>query len=524
MAQDQTAHMMGTLPEQRQPEFFAYHIDLERRVRPEHPLRQIKTILDLSFVLPLVKDSYGRCGHTSVDPRVIIKLMILLFYYDVASERELLEQLPERLDWLWFLGLDLESEIPHHSVLSKARARWGTELFEALFIRSVEQCVKAGLVNGRLLHADSTTITANASKDSVVKSSPELVRALRQAYQKEEQKLTVLPQQNGGSSDSPETVAPQSHQKTAPKEVRINQTHVSRTDPQAELARTKTGRTELSYKEHRLVDDAHGVITGIITTPGSVGDAGQLAGLIQQHQSTTGLKVDSLTVAADHHYGSANNYLYCAEQGLRAHLAPSSAQLKARGKLPLEDFTYEAQADRLRCPAGHYLVLHQHRPQEQAKVYRIEKAQLCANCPLRAGCTDSPRGRTLQRHLQSQLLEELRAEAQSAAARYSRKRRKHVMEGSFADGANNHGLKRSRWRGLWRQRIQGWIIAAVQNLRLLLRKLAKPTGQAAVNVQVEVSSVGQLNGKSFARKCAWAQARWGLWIAIHSGPSCQLQN
>ena len=158
--------MMGSLPEQRQPEFFSYHIDLERRIRAEHPLRQVKAALDLSFVIPLVKDSYGRCGHTSLDPRVILKLMFLLFYYDIPSERELMAQLPERLDWLWFLDLGLDTQTPHHSVLSKARARWGTKVFETLFVRSVEQCVKAGLVDGRLLHVDSTTIKANASKDS----------------------------------------------------------------------------------------------------------------------------------------------------------------------------------------------------------------------------------------------------------------------------------------------------------------------------------------------------------------------
>jgi len=504
--------MMGSLPEQRQPEFFSYHIDLERRLRPEHPLRQIKAALDLSFVIPLVKDSYGRCGHTSLDPRVILKLMFLLFYYDIPSERELLAQLPERLDWLWFLDFGLDTQTPHHSVLSKARARWGTEVFETLFVRSVEQCVKAGLVDGRLLHVDSTTIKANASKDSVVKTSPELVQALRQAYQKEEQKLEVLPPPPTASTDTQEPPRAPGSAESGQKEATVNQTHVSRTDPQAQLARTKTGNIELSYKEHRVVDDTHGVITAVLATPASVGDASQMPGLMEQHQATTALKRGSVTVAGDHHYGSANNYLYCAQQGIRAHLAPSSAQLKARGKLPLEDFVYEADADRLRCPGGHYLVRHQHRPREQAKVYRIQDPQHCAHCVWRKRCTNSARGRSVQRHVQSPLLEELRAEAQSPAARYSRQRRKHVMEGSFADGTNNHGLKRSRWRGLWRQRIQGWMIAAVQNLRLLLRKATQRPSQAVINEQVEVSFVSTIGRKPF--KIEFKRVRWlpeGLW-------------
>jgi len=485
---------MGTLPTDRQPEFFSYHINLERRIRAEHPLRQIKSILDLSFVIPMVQDSYGRCGHVSLDPRVIVKLMFLLFYYDVPSERELMAQLPERLDWLWFLDYDLDSATPQHSVLSKARRRWGPEVFERLFVRSVEQCVQAGLVEGRLLHADSSTLKANASKDSVVKTSPELVQALRQAYQKEEQKLVVLPEEAPATGEPPEAPG---NSESGPKQGLVNQTHVSRTDPEAELARSKTRLTELSYKDHRLVDDAHGVVTAVIATTGSVGDASQLPELLQQHQSTTALKAASMTVAGDHHYGSVSNYLYCAQQGIRAHLASSSAQLEARNKIPVEQFIYEAQADRLRCPAGHYLVLHQKRPEEQLKVYLIEQAQLCAQCSLRSRCTTAPRGRSVRRHLQSPLIEQLRAQAKSTAAFYSRKRRKHVIEGSFADAANNHGLKRVRWRGLRRQRIQSWMIAAVQNLRLLLRKAAKGPKPVALNVESPIGLVSQLWEKAF---------------------------
>src|SRR5205823_6116271 len=110
---------------------FSYRINLEQRVGGQHPLRQINKLLDLSFVVPAVGDCYGRSGNVSVDPVVIIKLMFLLFYYNLPSERELMEQLSYRMDFLWFLGYDLETPIPNHSVLSKARARWGNEVFKA---------------------------------------------------------------------------------------------------------------------------------------------------------------------------------------------------------------------------------------------------------------------------------------------------------------------------------------------------------------------------------------------------------
>jgi hypothetical protein len=135
-------------------------------------------------------------------------MMLLLFLYNVPSERELMEQIEVRLDFLWFLDFDLDTNIPDHSVLSKARARWGEEIFEQLFLRMLQQCVDAGLVGGSLLHIDSTIVKASASKDSVVSSSPELVSALRQAYQKERSKLEVLPAQTQADPPATQPAAP----------------------------------------------------------------------------------------------------------------------------------------------------------------------------------------------------------------------------------------------------------------------------------------------------------------------------
>ena len=194
--------MMGTQPSTRQPALFSYHINLEQRVPSDHLLRRVAAVLDLVFVLPTVRHLYGRSGNVSLAPRVILKMMLLLFLYDVGSERELIEQMGVRLDFLWFLGFDLETEIPDHSVLSKARARWGEEVFQKLFIRMVQQCMEAGLVKGSLLHVDSTIVKASASKDSVVASGPELVSALRQAYQQQQSKLEVLPTAETGTTEA----------------------------------------------------------------------------------------------------------------------------------------------------------------------------------------------------------------------------------------------------------------------------------------------------------------------------------
>ena len=480
--------MMGIQPSGRQPALFSYHVDLEPRIGPGHLLRKVAAVLDLSFVLPTVGHCYGRSGNVSVDPRVIMKMLLLLFLYDVPSERELMEQIRVRLDFLWFLGFELDTEIPDHSVLSKARARWGSAVFEQLFLQTVRQCVAAGLVDGRLLHVDSTMVKAHAHRDSVVAAGPELVAALRAAYQQQAAKLQVLPEP-ATPTDAPAPPSAPAQLPAGPK-LAVNATHISTTDPEAELARSKNGVTELNYKEHRLVDDAQGVITAVVATTANVADGTQLPVLYEQHVGSTGLKRAEVTVAGDHHYGTASNYLFCAQEGIRAHLGPVGANLEERGKLPVSRFVYEPARDRLRCPQGHYLKAHQERPQEQLKVYLIEDPAACARCALRAQCTQSKRGRSIRRHVQAEVVEAARREAGSMAARYSRKRRQHVMEGSFADAVNNHGAKKARWRGLGRQRLQSWLIAAVQNLRILLRRQARrPLWAAAVALASVVPEV-----------------------------------
>jgi transposase len=160
--------MMGRdKPPQRS--LFYTGINLDKRVRGEHVLRKVAGLVDFDFVYGEVKESYGYNGNVSVAPPMIVKLMLLLVLYNVRSERELMATLPERLDWLWFLGLDLDSEIPNHSVLSKARKRWGEELFRKFFERIVWQCVEKGLVEGSKLFCDSSLVQADASCNSIEK-------------------------------------------------------------------------------------------------------------------------------------------------------------------------------------------------------------------------------------------------------------------------------------------------------------------------------------------------------------------
>ena len=115
--------MMGR-QSKNQNKLFYTALNLEKRIRKDHLLRAVDKLVDFDFIYKQVEDRYGVKGNVSVPPPVILKMMLLLILYNVRSERELMDTIPERLDWLWFLGYDLDDDIPNHSVLSKARTRW----------------------------------------------------------------------------------------------------------------------------------------------------------------------------------------------------------------------------------------------------------------------------------------------------------------------------------------------------------------------------------------------------------------
>jgi transposase len=268
--------MMGE--QKSEPQLFNYAVNLEKRVRVNHPLRQVKATIDFGFVREEVAHCYGRNGNESVAPEVILKMMFLLFFDDIKSERELMDIIGERLDYLWFLDYGLEEKVPDHSVLSKARARWGKEVFESLFVRTVAQCVEAGLVEGSKLHVDASLIDANASKESVIKSAPELITALKRAYQAIESKLE-------------DSSTPQSYQA-------VNDRMMSQSDPDAACVRKGGGDSRPRYHHHRVIDDQSGVITAIETTPGSIAENKRLMELVDQHEKNTRFAVQ--TIVADH--------------------------------------------------------------------------------------------------------------------------------------------------------------------------------------------------------------------------------
>jgi len=446
--------MIGPI-QKTEAKLFHYGVSLERRVRASNPLRAIKRAVDFSFVRARVKGFYGSDGHESEDPIVVMKLMLLLFMDDVSSERELMRIVPERLDYLWFLDFDLDDEIPNHSVLSKARKRWGGGVFEELFIQTVRQCVEAGLVEGHKIHMDGSLVDANACKDSVRSGPAPLIEALRQVYRGQSGKLEE--EHDAADDDSG------NRRKASAKAT------VSSTDPDASLARKGGNNAQLRYKNHRAVDDECGVITAVETTPADVNENHKLMALVQQHENNTGERVTA--IVADAQYGTNENFAACQHQKIRSHMKDLRStyynDAPKRGIFQETEFQYDEETQTYICPAGERLK-RSITIDRQFQVFR-SNAKICGPCPLRSKCMKSKhRVRTIKRHLAYHDIERARAESHSGWARRDRRRRKHLMEGSFADAANNHGFKRARWRRLHNQKIQDFLIASCQNIRLFI--------------------------------------------------------
>jgi transposase len=256
--------MMGRQAKGQQLKMCYQGLCLERRVRPNHPLRQVKQLVDFDFIYQKVASTYGVNGNVSVPPPVILKLMLLLVFYNVRSERELMATLPERLDWLWFIDFDLDDAIPDHSVLSKARSRWGTAAFKHFFERIVCQCVEAGLVDGSKIFMDSSLIQADASNHSIIKLNS-LKSQLNRHYQELEARLAEDGKGNG----------------------QLNKTPLSTTDPDASIVSKGKVRSQLSFKAHRAVDEKAEVITATEVTSGAVNEGHLLFDLIDQHTENT---------------------------------------------------------------------------------------------------------------------------------------------------------------------------------------------------------------------------------------------
>ena len=502
--------MMG--PRQKRRPKLLYDFNLEERILQDHLFRKISMMVDFDFIRPLVKCFYGKNGNASIDPVVVLKLIFLLFYEKVPSERALMSRFPMRLDWLWFCGYDVDDEIPDHSVLSKARRRWGKEIFAEFFQRILGQCVEAGLVDGEVVHVDSSMIDGNASKDKL-KVHLRIVGG--QEYERLEQaeestckvaekfeapqapKVQEYPMakeeslSSGGSTTLQEPAVLEESNAPVVSEEKPNLSagevpaelpeppkpgqKITPVDPDARVGK-KYGHTTLGYKDHRVVDDRCGIITATVTTPANVNDDRMIAASIDTHEANTDIKVK--TVVADKIYGTGANYKDLHERGITACIPHKQKNCNCDRNFANDHFVYDEAKDEYICPAGKSLSRRRVASDKNAVIYEASRED-CVGCVNFEKCVS---GKTTGRQVSRNFNQDYIDWAGKCLTRINRKRlmsrRKAKMEGSFADAANNHNFKRARWRGLIKMSIQNLMIAAAQNLRKLLRTLECKRGKS----------------------------------------------
>ena len=438
--------MLGK-PNQLQPKLFYNSFSLEQRVHEDHPMRKIKNLIDFSFIRSEVKAFYGYNGNQSIDPAVILKLMFLLFYENIKSERALADQLPARLDWLWFCDYDIDSTTPNHSVISKARKRWGIDAFTKFFQTILQQCIDAGLVGGEIIHIDSSTIKANASKDKII---PNLKLISEDLYNQ----LDEI-----ADDEKPQKI--------------------SKTDPDAGFGKKKNSPSVLGYKDHRAVDDKHGIVTATVTTAANIRDDKVFEKVLEKNISNTNVKPS--TAVADSGYSYENNFEYLHDNQIQ-----SCISQRGFGNITCQDFSrdhfsYDSENDCFICPAGQKLFRFTLARDNGVVKYRAER-QVCQNCEYLSKCVRSSKnGRVVSRKIGIDYRRWAYHCLRKERRLYLLRRRKYKAEGSFADAVNNHGYKRMRFRGIEKATIQNLMIAAIQNLRKLIKvNTLKPAVPAAV--------------------------------------------
>lgn len=382
---------------------------LESMVPEHHRLRRLNRVLDLSFVHEVVRDRYCQeNGRPSIDPEVIIRLFLLQSILDIPHVRALMDEVQVNLACRWFIGYELSERLPDHSTLSKALERFGDEVFNELFARSIAQCQRSGLIEGKMLHVDATTIRADIDAARVNKP---------------------------GSSD-----------------------------PDARFGRFPDGTKKPGYKQQTVADDRHGVIVGVSVLPANEGESASALSAVDTAIERLGTTPE--VMCADSAYANGENAQGCKDRGIRLVSPPTKPCNQLSGEqFGIEAFAYDERRDLFICPAGEEL----RRAGRQARVGRYKYQclpRICGVCALKSQCTRAAQ-RSLCASIHHAALVQLRADSQTTSFWALYRRRCQVIERVFAESKQWHGLRRAWRRGLRKMLLQSLLVASVFNFKRL---------------------------------------------------------
>ena len=429
-----------------------YYFRLEDQIPENHLLRLIDKPVSFVFVRERLKESYSETGRPSIDPELMLRILLIGYLYGISSERKLVEELRMHLAWRWFTGLGFDQDIPHHSTFSKNRhGRFQeSKLFEQLFERIVRQCVEVGLVEGKHLSVDGSFVEANAAKESRIPRA-EWGEAARVHHTVREY-LVELETQN-------------------PVEEAVHkQDQVSTTDPDSTYA-TKGGTpARLGYYDNYLVDNHSCVIVGVQATAARMSQetvaAQDMLARFAQWQGG-----NPICLAADTTYGNGEFLQWLQERDITPYMRTRDSI--HRKKSPLygpEHFTYLPESNSYRCPAGQQLNYGGRSMRNRTYAY-IGTRKRCGACSQKAQCT-SGAFRYLAIHMDEPARQRARELANTPEFTNAQRQRKKV-EALFAELKHQIGLRRLRLRRLKFVREQFFLAAAAQNLKRLVRFLAR---------------------------------------------------
>ncbi len=458
-----------------------YELSLDHLVPQDHLLRQISAVMDFSFVYPIARPYYSHTGQPSVDPIVLFKALLIGYLYGITSERRLLREIQVNMAYRWFLGYDLDETIPDHSVLSKARVRFGMEVFENFFRRSIDLCRKAGLLSEGPVYVDTTLVQAAASMDSLrerdesIKPPLPIREYVQRLYTEnvpaQEEPVPCPPPLSPNQCPDSEARVPPRYRKIRPDGHRrkANNELVSRTDPEATVVSRRGFDMHLAYKAHVAVAGIKGqVITAALATTGAKPDEHLLREMLAYHKKLTNLQPQE--VVADAKYGTMSNYEFLNETGMTAFIPPRQHRRGPGGIWGSDYFRYLREQDIFLCPAGISMKRFAHRVSTQRASYRVTRGA-CEGCQFKQQCTPVGQDRTISRFFDQKLVDEAKKRLSSPRGQELLLQRKVRAEVVFAWAKELHGLRRTRFMGRRKVQIQLWLTAAVINIKRVVRAL-----------------------------------------------------
>jgi transposase len=434
-----------------------YYFRLEDQVPENHLLRLIDRHVNLEFIRAKLKDAYSDAGRPSIDPELLLRMLLVGYLYGVTSERKLVEELRMHLAWRWFTGLGFDQEIPHHSTFSKNRHGRFQEsnLFQELFEEIVARCVAAGLVKGEHMSVDGSFIQANADHHSRVPR--EQLAEVAKVNHTVREYLVELERENPAEPPVPQ------------------QDKVSTTDPDSTYA-TKGGPARLGYYDNYLVDNASCVIVGVQATPARLSQESAAArDMIERYRERYGYLPQ--TLAADTTYGNGELLQWLDERGIAAYIRVKENPNGPTDLYSIDRFTYVPEENCYICPEGKPLKYVGINPLNRTHLY-YSTVKRCRECSQKSRCTRG-KYRTIAIHTCEPARQRAHALAQTPAFAIAQRARRKV-EALFAELKNYIGLRRLRLRRMRFVREQFYLAATVQNLKRLVRFLScKPTPQIA---------------------------------------------